>query len=214
MKSKRKASALLREYVRGVANESPGQRRLRIFDFDDTLVVTDTRIWLTRAGGERTAMTPAEFAVYEKQPDDVMDFTEFRQLINPRAIAWTGRMLRQVYDKYGPDGVVILSARTWSEPIQQFLDTAGLGDIETVALADGNPLIKARQVDRWIRERNLDYVEFFDDSNKNVDAVKKLCQLHPNVHIVVRHVIHTHPLTHGFTNHYGTDRPPRLASAG
>lgn len=208
MKSKRKATALLREYVRDVANESPGRRRLRIFDFDDTLVVTDTRIWLTRPGCEKTALTPAEFAVYEKQPDDVLDFTEFRQLINPRAIVWTGRMLRQVYDRYGPEGVVILSARTWSEPIQQFLDAAGLGDIEAVALADANPLTKADRVDRWIRERNLDYVEFFDDSNKNVDAVKKLSQLHPNVHIVVRHVIHTHPLTHGFTNHYGTDHPP------
>jgi hypothetical protein len=211
MKSKRKAAALLREYIRGLLREGGNVKRLRVFDFDDTLVVTDARVWVTPVDGERFALTPGEFAVYEKRPDDVMDYSEFQQLINPRAIAWTGRILRNVYDKYGPEGLVILSARSTPEPIQQFLRDAGMPGVEVRALNNADPKAKAAWVDTWIREKNLDYVEFFDDSHKNIAAVKQLKHDHPDVHIVVRHVVHTHLPTHGFSKHYGTRRAPRPA---
>lgn len=204
MKSKRRSAALLREYVRGVLREAGEPKRLRVFDFDDTLVVTDAKVWVNAADGRRFPLTPGEFAVYERQPGDVLDYTEFRQLINPRAITWTGHILRQIYDKYGPTGVVILSARTIADPIHQFLDDAGLRGVEVIALNDAAPATKAAWIDRWIRERDLDYVEFFDDSSKNIVAVRALRKEHPDVHIVVRHVVHTHLPTHGFTRHYGT----------
>lgn len=208
MKSKRKAAALLREYIRGLVREEQHLRRLRVFDFDDTLVVTDAKVWVTPENGERFALTPGEFAVYEKKPTDVMDYTEFQQLINPRAIAWTGQILRNVYDKYGPEGLVILSARSTPEPIMQFLHDAGMDGVEVKALNNADPKVKAHWIDTWIREKNLDYIEFFDDSHKNIAAVKQLKHDHPDVHIVVRHVVHTHLPTHGFSKHYGTRRAP------
>lgn len=208
MKSKRKAAALLREYIRGLVREEGHVRRLRVFDFDDTLVVTDAKVWVTDENGDRFALTPGEFAVYEKRPGDVMDYSEFQQLINPRAIAWTGHILRNVYDKYGPEGLVILSARSTAEPIHQFLSDAGMHGVEVRALNNADPKAKAAWVDTWIREKNLDYVEFFDDSHKNIAAVRQLKHDHPDVHIVVRHVVHTHLPTHGFSKHYGTRRAP------
>lgn len=208
MKSKRKAAALLREYIRGLVREEKSLKRLRVFDFDDTLVVTDAKVWVTDAAGKRFALTPGEFAVYDKSPGDTFDYTEFQQLINPRAIAWTGRILRNVYDKYGPDGLVILSARSTPAPIQQFLQDAGMPGIEVVALNNADPAVKADWIDHWIRERDLDHVEFFDDSHKNIAAVRELRHLHPGVHIVVRHVVHTHIPTHGYAKHYGTRRAP------
>lgn len=211
MKSKRKAAALLREYIRGLLREGKDIKRLRVFDFDDTLVVTDAKVWVTPEKGERFALTPGEFAVYEKKPGDAMDYTEFRQLINPRAIAWTGHILRNVYDKYGPEGLVILSARSTPEPIVQFLNDAGMPGIEVKALDNADPKVKAAWVDTWIREKNLDYVEFFDDSHKNIAAVKQLKHDHPDVHIVVRHVVHTHLPTHGYSKHYGTRREPKTS---
>lgn len=209
MKSKRKAAALLREYIRGLVREEKGLKRLRVFDFDDTLVVTDAKVWVTDAQGRRFALTPGEFAVYDKSPGDAFDYTEFQQLINPRAIAWTGRILRNVYDKYGPDGLVILSARSTPEPILQFLHDAGMDGIEVKALNNADPTVKAGWIDQWIRERDLDHVEFFDDSHKNIAAVKQLRHDHPEVHIVVRHVVHTHIPTHGYAKHYGTKRAPK-----
>lgn len=209
MKSKRKSAALLREYIRGLITEEHEVKRLRVFDFDDTLVVTDAKVHVVHSNGEHQVLTPGEFAVYEKQPGDVFDYTEFKQLINPRAITWTGRIFRNVYDKYGPAGLVILSARSTPEPIVQFLHDIGLTGIEVVALDNADPKVKAKWIDHWIRDRNLEYVEFFDDSHKNIAAVKELRHLHPGVHIVVRHVVHTHIPTHGYSRHYGTKRAPR-----
>ena len=209
MKSKRKTAALLREYIRALLREEREVKRLRVFDFDDTLVVTDARVWVSDSQGRRFALTPGEFAVYDKKPGDVMDYTEFTQLINPRAIAWTGRILRNVYDMYGPEGLIVLSARTSAEPITQFLNDAGMPDVEVKALNNADPSAKAAWVDTWIREKNLDYVEFFDDSHKNIAAVKRLKKQHPDVHIVVRHVVHTHLPTHGYSLHYGTRQAPK-----
>ncbi len=211
MKSKRKTAALLREYIRGLFRERQEVKRLRVFDFDDTLVVTDAKVWITPEYGERFALTPGEFAVYDKKSTDVMDYTEFRQLINPRTIEWTTRILRNVYDKYGPEGLIILSARATPEPIVKFLQDAGMPDIEVKALGDVDPKVKAAWIDTWIREKNLDYVEFFDDSHKNIAAVRALKDLHPDVHMVVRHVVHTHIPTHGYSKHYGSRRVPKTS---
>lgn len=211
MQSKRKSAALLREYVRALVTEAQEPKRLRVFDFDDTLVITDTNVWVTPANGERFALTPGEFAVYDQKPGDVMDYSEFHHLINPRAIGWMGRIIRNVYDKYGPAGLVILSARSSANPIVQFLDDANMPGIEVHALGNSDPKQKAFWIDKWIRERNLDYVEFFDDSHKNISAVELLKHEHPDVHIVVRHVIHTHLPTHGFGDDHGTKRSPKTA---
>jgi hypothetical protein len=209
MKSKSKLTQLLKKYIRELEREDKGPKRLRVFDFDDTLVVTDAKVHVIHADGVHQVLTPAEFAVYEKQPGDTFDYAEFRQLINPRAIQWMGRILRNVYDKYGPKGIAILSARSTPEPILQFLDALGMTGIEVRALDNADPKVKAEWIDRWIRDHSLDHVEFFDDSPKNIAAVKDLRDLHPGVHVVVRHVIHTHIPTHGFTRHYGTHRRRR-----
>ncbi len=191
MRSKRKSAAFVREYVSDLLRESPdGKKRLRIFDFDDTLVVTDARIWVTGIDGNKFSLTPGEFAVYDKAAGEVMDFSEFERLINPRAVAWMVEILREVHAKYGSAGLVILSARTSPAPIVQFLTSVGMPDIEVKALNDASPSVKAHWVDAWIRDRGLDYVEFFDDSHKNVAAVRALQNAHPNVRLVVRHVNH------------------------
>lgn len=203
MKSKRKAAALLREYIKRLIREGTGPKRLRVFDFDDTLVVTDAKVKVTDSSGTTRTLSPGEFAVYEKAPGDTFDFTDFQGLINPREVIWTGRILRNVYNKYGPAGLVILSARTSDVPIKQFLADAGLKNIEVKALNNADPMAKAEWIDRWIRERGLEYVEFFDDSHKNIAAVKALRKLHPDVHIIARHVVHTHLPTHGYSKPYG-----------
>ena len=41
------------------------ESKLRIFDFDDTLVKTDATIKVTDPDGKTISMTPAEFATHE-----------------------------------------------------------------------------------------------------------------------------------------------------
>jgi hypothetical protein len=200
MKSKLKTTALLKEYILRLINEELSEKRLRIFDFDDTLVITDAKIFVNNIlTGKNFILSPGEFAVYEKNEGDEFDFSEFQKLVNPRAIIWTGKIIRNIYKKYGPSGFVILSARTSAAPIHQFLEDAEMPGIEIVALNNADPNAKAQKVDEWITQRNIDVVEFFDDSPKNIAAVKALNIKHPNVKIIGRHVVHTHMPTHGFT---------------
>ena len=176
----------LREYVRAIISEAIGVRKLRIFDFDDTLVVTRSLIHVTTAAGEHFDLTPGEYAVYNKRPGDVMDYSDFSKLIDPQEIVWTGRILRNLVNK-GSE-VVILTARARPEPIQQFLSDAGLPPLTVVALADSDPRKKAEYVVRRIETDNLDIVEFFDDSSKNVAAVAALQPLYPHTRILSRQV--------------------------
>jgi hypothetical protein len=206
MKSKRKATNLTKRYIKELMSEQDGKNRLRVFDFDDTLVITDAKIGVKSKDGTRFHLSSKEFAAYIKQPDDRFDYSEFRQLINPRAITWMCNILKNVYQKHGPDGLVILSARSTPEPIKSFLKSNGIDNIEIVALDDADTSAKVKWINKWITDKKLDVIEFFDDSHKYIDAVKSLNSKHPNTKVIVRHVIHTHVPTHGITRHYGTCR--------
>ena len=180
---------LLREYVLHVLKEEKLSReqKLRIFDFDDTLVKTDSKIYVSNPSiGETATLTPGEFAVYETQSGDQFDFSDFEKLINPRMIPWTGKILRNLADKGSQ--VVILTARSAKQPIEQFLSDAGLPAYEVVALGDANPQAKADWISSKIQMEKIKLVEFFDDSPKNIAAVRRLKGLHPDVKITVRPV--------------------------
>ena len=128
--------------------------------------------------------------MYEKQLGETYDYTDFQRLINPRAIKWMNRILRNVYEHHGSDGLVVLSARSSAKPIEQFLREAGYVGIEVVALDDANPQVKADWIDARIRKGKLKLVEFFDDSHKNVASVKQLQKKHPDVRLIVHHIVH------------------------
>lgn len=180
---------LLRRAVKALVLEQLSRGKLRVFDFDDTLVQTDARVYVTNDSGV-TVMTPAEYAVYEPRQGDEFDYSEFQKLINPREIAWTLRIFRRVYDKCGASGVKILTARQSPAPASQFLEDAGMPGVEVIALGSSDPEDKASWIADKIASDDLSYVEFFDDSLKNVTAVENLKSKFPNVKIVSRHVMH------------------------
>jgi FMN phosphatase YigB (HAD superfamily) len=185
------SAKLLREYISEIATEAQvPKRRLRIFDFDDTLVKTDAMVHVTDAQGLKFDLMPSEFATYERQPGDKMDYTDFHLLINPRAIRWTNRILERVYDTHGEAGVVVLSARSSHVPIEQFLNELGLTGIEIIALDNADPAVKASWVSARIERDSLEFVEFFDDSHKNVAAIRELQNGHPTVQIVARCIVY------------------------
>ena len=182
----RSKTYLLKEYVRILLDESKQeQKKLRVFDFDDTLVTTDAKVYVTHADNSRSVLTPGEYAVYVTRSGDTFDYSEFQMLINPRQIKWTGRIVNNIYRAHGPGGFIILTARGSSAPVEEFLVDAGLPGVEVVGLGSSDPQAKAS----WIRERfmseKLDELEFFDDSIKNIKAVADLNQL-PGITTKVR----------------------------
>jgi len=74
----------------------------------------------------------------------------------------------------GPANVFILTARGHAEPIRIFLEEMGVSGIDIIALGDSNPQAKAAVIRDEILSRGVKLVKFFDDSSKNVAAVKAL----------------------------------------
>jgi len=183
------SKSLLKEFVSQVLSERRRDvKKLRVFDFDDTLVKTGSMIHVTNGAGDKFDLTPGEYAVYEPQPGDDFDYSDFSVLIDPREIVWTGRILRNIIRTGGE--VVILTARRHQAPVYQFLEDAGLPPIEVIALASSDPQKKADYIERRIVEDGIQFIEFFDDSPKNVEAVEALNAKHPGVKVVSRHIAH------------------------
>lgn len=160
-----------------------GSRKLWVFDFDDTLVKTDSRVFLVNADGSTSALTPSEFVILSQQGDSIFDFQEFALLINPRPLKHMDAILRQAHHDHGSDQIVVLSARGFSGPIQQYVDSIGFTGIKVVALGTADPHAKAR----WIMERlavgDIDELDFFDDSFNNVVAVRTAAEKHPHIKV-------------------------------
>ena len=55
-------------------------RKLRVFDFDDTLAKSDALIYLTKADGTEIELDPGEYAVYKEEPGDEFDFRDFNKI--------------------------------------------------------------------------------------------------------------------------------------
>lgn len=166
-------------------------KKLRIFDFDDTLVKTNSNIYIKHKDGKESKLTPGEYAIYEPKNDDKFDFSDFEKVKQPQEIKGVTRLLKNIV-RVGGSEIVILTARAAYKPIKKYLSDIGLEDIYVVALADANPQKKADWIENKIKD-GVEDVFFIDDSHKNVQAVKALSKKYPNITLKVRHVQHDIP---------------------
>lgn len=167
-------------------------KKLRVFDFDDTLVQTKSNIYITHKDGKKSTLTPGEYAVYEPKKGDKFDFSDFEQVKQPQEIKGVTDLLRKLVKAEGERAIVILTARGLYKPIKDYLSDIGLRDIYVVALNSADPQDKADWIEQKIKEGYND-VFFIDDSQKNVQAVKALEKKYPNVKMQVRQVQHNIP---------------------
>lgn len=168
-------------------------KTLFISDFDDTLVTTNAQIIITDKDGKVKKLTPAEYAVYEKEDGDQFDYSEFQDLIDPKPIPRYVRSLKRAIESPKVDKVSILTARGSEKPIVKFLKSVGINSgVKIVPLGDSNPERKKEYIRHQI-QKGYDRVAFADDSPKNVEAAKELRGEFPQAKIVVHHV---KPQTH------------------
>ena len=166
-------------------------KKLRIFDFDDTLVKTTSYIYITHSDGKKSKLTPGQYAVYNEKPGDEFDFSDFQKVQDPKEIKSITKVLRRIMNSSGGDGVYILTARAAYKPIKQYLKDIGVNSnkIFVVALASNNPKDKADWIEKKIDNEGYDDVYFADDSQKNVDATKKMLRT-KDVRWRVQHIKH------------------------
>ena len=105
-------------------------KKLRIFDFDDTLVTTHSFIKIKKQDGNIVSLTPAQYAQYDKEENDIFDFSDFTNLNNPQIIKWTFKILKNAIAKGGK--VIVLTARSSAahKAINDFFESKNIFDLE------------------------------------------------------------------------------------
>ena len=148
-------------------------KKLRIFDLDDTLFETEAKVIVTSSNGTSREITPAEYAVYEPQPGDKFDFSQFQTLINPTLIRSIGKRFYKITQSTGTDRkTVILTARgSEAAPhIRDIIRKYFRVNIEVVTLGTGDPMAKANWILNKIQNEGYNDIFFVDDSSKNILA--------------------------------------------
>jgi len=181
------------EFIRlGVSSEKTGLKTLRVFDFDDTLAKTNSKVGVTeynKETGEQIKpeymITPAQYATFkidtaENNPkiEYKYDYREFTEVVDPKIIDWTFEILNKIVKKLRASEdipAVILTARGHdaNKNIRAFLQTMNI-NIPVKTLNNSDPKLKSEWIKKTMLDRNIPHVEFFDDSRLNVDAVKEL----------------------------------------
>ena len=157
---------------------------LSIFDFDDTLVTSDSWVYVKRPDGTEIQLDAAEFAVYTPKKGETFDFRDFdRKLRNPKLIKKNVDLLRKQLSKGGRK-VTILTARRLGAPINHFFRTIGINPY-VVPLGDADPQKKADYIEAEIL-KGYNPVYFMDDSPKNIKAVDKLKNKYQKIKIVTK----------------------------
>lgn len=148
-------------------------KKLRVFDFDDTLVQTDSYVYVIGPNGREKKLTPGEYALYRLRKGEVTDFRDFDKVPNPKEIKAITYILRQMASAAGDRGVFILTARAAEKPIEKYLRDIGIRNVEVVGLGSNDPKDKADWIEDKVRNDDYDDVYFIDDSIDNVKAVRK-----------------------------------------
>ena len=167
-------------------------KKLRVFDFDDTLAFTKSYIYVTDKNGNKKKLTPGQYAMYNERPGDQFDFRDFQSVKEPTELKKVTVVLKRILQKNNDGGVYILTARPQSvEPhIHQYLKDIGINQrIPVVGLESNNPKSKADWIENQIEKNKFDDVYFADDSIKNVNAVKDTLRT-KNVKWRVQHIKH------------------------
>ena len=147
---------------------------LHIFDFDDTLVRSESYIHILHANGDKESLSSEEYAKYVERPGDVFDYSDFDTYPpNAEIIEEVFAELRAAIALDGPGSVVVLTARSNPEPVRQFLSDNKISGIEIKATGSSNPQAKARFVLDKLKNEDIDEVRVFEDNVKNIRTIQK-----------------------------------------
>jgi len=158
------------------------KRKIRVFDFDDTLGKTVNKVIYTMPDGSTGELKGHEFAAKAgdlANDGAIFDFSDFANVTEgkPGPLLSVAKIMSQ---KRGTKDIFVLTARPpeAAGPIQEFLSTFGL-DIPLENITGlGNSTAKAK-ADWMVGKVNEGYNDFYfaDDHLPNVTAVKEALEL-------------------------------------
>lgn len=147
-------------------------KTLVVFDFDDTLFKSGSRIAVKRNGAHEKFLSSHEYAEYSPSAEESFDFSEFEKYPRlPEPISKTVKKLEDHVRRYGLDNVIILTARGVKDPVERVLENFNLPPVFVAAVGTSNPSAKSEYVRRTIEEEGYDKIILYEDSEKNIDAI-------------------------------------------
>ncbi len=150
--------------------------KIAIWDFDSTLVETDSKVILKKHNGTYIRMSSQEYASYKVCFGDKFDYSEFQRLINPQPIEENIKKLTKMVSELGKDRVIILTSRSNKKPIKQFIKLFGLPKgIKVVTLDDSGEFAKSVWITNYLSKHlSINEIEFWDDNENYINNVKAL----------------------------------------
>ena len=122
---------------------------ISVFDFDDTLAYSNSKVIVNMPDGKTRKITPAEFAVQSEnllEQGAEFDFSEFNKVVKGRKGPLADLALKR-QEKFGSGDIFVLTARPQASAtsIKAFLDGIGLNiPLKNITgLEDGSPNAKA-----------------------------------------------------------------------
>lgn len=152
------------------------KRPLYIFDFDDTLALTNSTVLVTRADGSEERLNSREFAKYRQQPGDELDFSGFMSVPGGSLIDSTVAEMESAISKHGIRSVYIVTARAFPsrESVKSFLESNGVTvpHVVTTAGSEG----KAGWLESMLITGDWDEVRVYEDCTKNISMLEKVVE--------------------------------------
>lgn len=179
------------EKIAADAGVEPRQKKLFIFDFDDTLAKTNSRVKVINPKKGEFMLTPAQYAIYKPDPEDQFDYSEFDELIEPEELPTYVRRLKSAINT-GQD-VSIVTARGSERPVALFLKNVGITHgVKIVPVGSSNPHKKIEYIEKKLANNNYSDVIMYDDAPKNIEAFGTLQKKYSNIRFHGHQVPHHH----------------------
>lgn len=157
-----------------------------IFDFDDTLIKSNAKIYIYRNGKFTKSLTPSDYHHYKKNPNDVFDTSDFDD-VNIVLNAQTYKMwpLLEQLDKISNINLYILTGRheKAKKIIYQFIVHKGIKNLpfeNIYAVGDEKGVVNIPLEKRKVLEiisTQYSTINFYDDSYETIELVKDVSGL-------------------------------------
>jgi cytidyltransferase-like protein len=162
--------------------ESRQSKKLKVFDFDNTLAHVNAKIIVTDKNGKAKKLTTSEYAKYTPKKGDEFSFKEFNTTIKKaKPISSNIEKLKKSLDSPSIK-TTILTARGLTYPVKKYLKDEFNIEPYIIGLGSSDPQHKAEWVEQQIKKGYND-IEFLDDSEKNIKAVDKLKEKYPDINL-------------------------------
>lgn len=172
------------------------RKELVVFDIDDTLFTTLSRVLVMRSEQIVKILTTDEYNNYTLDYGEAFDYSQFAsaKYFNETSLVIESSMqlAKDIYNEqtlHPHSEMILLTARGDFDNKELFLDTFRehkfpIDDVyvERVGGGIGTPAEKkAIVIRRYLDSGKYDTLKFFDDSVKNLTAIVELIPLYPNV---------------------------------